>query len=115
MPGTLLLAVCPMGPDRGKIGELARLRISVTGWAPGGTASQEAGGQPGLATIEPAQQIIPAQGQAWRAVRILIFDHDPTRVFRDLQRVQAPSGEFLWICPDHYTEYDPSLPSIPGG
>jgi internalin A len=77
--------------------------------------SQEAGGQPGLATTESALQITPAQGQAWRAVRILIFKHDPTRAFGDLRRVQAPSGEFLWICPDHYTEYDPGLPSIPGG
>jgi Leucine-rich repeat (LRR) protein len=76
--------------------------------------SQEAGGQPGLTTIESVQQITPAQGQAWRAVRILLFEHDPTRGFGDLRRVQAPSGEFLWICPDHYAEYDPGLPSIPG-
>jgi GTPase SAR1 family protein len=73
----------------------------------------EAADQEDLATVGPARQIVPAQGQAWRAVRILIFEHDPTRAFGDLRRVQAPSGDLLWICPDHYPEYDPGLPSIP--
>ena len=75
---------------------------------------QEAEGQQGFASVESASQITPAQGQAWRAVRILILEHDPMRAFGDLRRVQAPSGDFLWICPDHYTEYDPGLPTIPG-
>ena len=76
--------------------------------------SQESADEPDIATIGSTHQITQAQGQAWRAVRILIFEHDPTRAFGDLRRVQAPSGEFLWICPDHYPEYDPGLPSIPG-
>jgi internalin A len=66
-----------------------------------------------LATIDSAGQISPAQGQAWRAARILIFENDPARSFGDLRRFQAPSGEFLWICPGHYAEYDPGLPNIP--
>lgn len=55
-----------------------------------------------------------AHGQALRAVRVAIFEHDHAHAFGDLRRVQAPSGEFLWVCPDHYTDYDPGLPSVPG-
>ncbi|HET7013461.1 MAG TPA: COR domain-containing protein [Streptosporangiaceae bacterium] len=57
--------------------------------------------------------LAPAQGQAWRAIRTVIFEHDPTHSFGDLRRVQASSGEFLWVCPDHYSDYDPGLPAIP--
>ncbi len=58
-------------------------------------------------------QLTPAQGQALREARLLIFDRDRARKFGGLRRVQAPSAEFLWVCPDHYTEYDPGLPRIP--
>jgi len=44
---------------------------------------------------------------------MLIFANDPARAFGDLRRVQAPSGDFLWVCTDHYPEYDPGLPVIP--
>jgi GTPase SAR1 family protein len=54
-----------------------------------------------------------AQGQALRAVRVLLFEHDRMRSFGDLRRVQAPSGDVLWVCPGHYTDYDPGLPVIP--
>jgi internalin A len=75
------------------------------------TASMGQAAEPG--TIQSDRQLTPAQGQAWRAARELIFEHDPARAFGDLRRVQAPSGEFLWICPHHYAEYDPGLPAIP--
>jgi internalin A len=65
-----------------------------------------------LINRESANQLTPAQGQAWRALRVVIFEHDRERAFGDLRRVQASSGEFLWICPDHYADYDPGLPSI---
>lgn len=68
----------------------------------------------GLDTVSPGNQLSPAQGEAWRAVRALLFEYDPARTFGDLRRVQAPSGEFLWVCQDHYPEYDPGLPRIPG-
>ena len=67
---------------------------------------------PGLNTESPRNQLSPAQGEAWRAVRALLFEHDPARSFGDLRRVQAPSGEFLWVCREHYPDYDPGLPSI---
>ena len=65
-----------------------------------------------LKARESASQLTPAEGQSARAVRRLLFEHDPARAFGDLRRVQAPSGDFLWVCTDHYSEYDPGLPVI---
>ena len=67
----------------------------------------------GLDSAAPDGQLSPAQGKAWRAVRELLLKNDTARAFGDLRRVQASSGEFLWVCPDHYPEYDPGLPMIP--
>ena len=50
--------------------------------------------EPDFAALETSRQISPAEGAAWRAVRLLIFEHDPTRAFGDLRRVQAPSGDY---------------------
>jgi hypothetical protein len=58
-------------------------------------------------------QLNPAEGQALRSFRALLFQNDPMRMFGGMRRVQAPAGEFLWVCPDHYPEYDPGLPDIP--
>jgi internalin A len=52
------------------------------------------------------------QGAALRAVRQLLLTLDQARGFGDLRRVVAPAGEFLWVCPKHYPEYDPGLPTI---
>ena len=54
----------------------------------------------------------PAEGDALRALRVLIFEHDRLRKFGGLRRVQASSGDFMWVCPRHYTEYDPGLPTV---
>ena len=75
-------------------------------------------GQPArdLAMPAPAQlagQLAPAEGDALRALRVLIFEEDPQRRFGGLRRVQSPSGDFLWVCPIHYIEYDPGLPPVP--
>ncbi len=58
-------------------------------------------------------RLSPAEGQALRSFRTLLFRKDPMRAFGGLRRVQAPAGELLWVCPDHYPEYDPGLPDIP--
>jgi internalin A len=68
--------------------------------------------QPDLTGIGAGSQMTSAQGAAWRALRSFLLKHDPWRAFGDLRRVQAPSGEFLWVCPVHQTEYDPGLPKI---
>ncbi|WFE40262.1 COR domain-containing protein [Micromonospora sp. WMMD998] len=48
----------------------------------------------------------------FRAVRELLFDLDPARDFAGLRRVVSESGDFLWVCPDHYSVYDPGLPEL---
>jgi hypothetical protein len=75
--------------------------------------AQKIEGQGELVIPSSARELTPAEGQAARAIRVLLFEHDHARAFGDLRRVQAPSGEFLWVCADHYPEYDPGLPSIP--
>jgi internalin A len=59
------------------------------------------------------QRLTRAEGQAMRAVRHIIFEKDPSHAFGDMRRVQSPSGDLLWVCADHYYEYDPGLPVLP--
>ncbi|MER7455783.1 COR domain-containing protein [Micromonospora sp. NPDC126480] len=61
----------------------------------------------------PNNELTKAEGQALRSLRALLFKYDEGRAFGDLRRVQAPSGELLWVCPRHYHEYDPGLPQLP--
>jgi Leucine-rich repeat (LRR) protein/GTPase SAR1 family protein len=70
--------------------------------------------QPELAPSESAHQLTPAEGAAARAIRVVLFEHDHVQAFGGLRRVQTPSADFVWVCADHYPEYDPGLPSIPG-
>jgi hypothetical protein len=67
----------------------------------------------GFIDHESASLLAPAQGEAARALRMLLFEHDHMRAFGALRRVQATSGDFLWVCTNHYADYDPGLPSIP--
>jgi internalin A len=53
------------------------------------------------------------EGQGLRGLRSLLFDKDQSRTFGGLRRVQAATGDFLWVRPDHYRGYDPGLPVIP--
>jgi len=64
-------------------------------------------------TVPPTSQITAAEGEALRAPRVIIFEHDRTRRFGGLRRIQDPSGDFLWVCPHHRVEYDPGLPTLP--
>lgn len=57
-------------------------------------------------------QLTVAQGEALRALRAIIFEHDRLRAFGDLRRVQTSAGDLLWVCKDHYHEYDPGLPKV---
>jgi internalin A len=68
-----------------------------------------------LISIELASQLSEAQGQALRGIRVILFEHDHARAFGDLRRVQAPSGDFLWVCAKHYSYYDPGLYGAPRG
>jgi internalin A len=72
------------------------------------------GDGPGLADRDgDAGKLSPAEGQALRAVRQVVFENDPLHAFGDMRRVQAPAGDLLWVCPAHYPEYDPGLPTLP--
>ncbi|GLY24443.1 COR domain-containing protein [Micromonospora sp. NBRC 101691] len=66
-----------------------------------------------LEGIPPTNELTKAEGQALRGLRALLFRYDESRLFGDLRRVQAPSGELLWVCPRHYQQYDPGLPDLP--
>ena len=59
-------------------------------------------------------QLTAAEGRALRALRIMLFDHDSLREFGGLRRVITPPGDLVWVCSDHYIDYDPGLPIIPG-
>ena len=74
------------------------------------TLDQDRGG---FSITGPVGQLTAAQGQALRAVRAVLFRNDQLRVFGGMRRVLTPSGDFLWVCPDHYPEYDPGLPTVP--
>lgn len=67
---------------------------------------------PGSGTTATSGQLTAAEGEALRALRAVIFKHDPLRAFGGLRRLQAPSGDLLWICENHYREYDPGMPVI---
>jgi internalin A len=64
-------------------------------------------------TIEGRSGLTRAEGAGLRAFRILLLEEDKTRQFGGLRRIRSSSGDFLWVCTDHYTEYDPGLPSLP--
>ena len=57
--------------------------------------------------------VASAEGAEFRALRELLLELDPARFFGGLRRVLTPEGDYLWICPPHYREYDPGLPKLP--
>jgi internalin A len=62
---------------------------------------------------EVTGQLTAAEGEALRAVRAILFEHDQLRAFGGMRRVLTPSGDQPWVCPHHYPYYDPGLPTIP--
>jgi hypothetical protein len=55
-------------------------------------------------------RLTPAAGAYLRGVRHLLDEIDGFRSYGGLERVQAPSGEVLWVCKEHAAEYNPGLP-----
>ncbi|MBC8869683.1 MAG: hypothetical protein H8E44_09715 [Planctomycetes bacterium] len=43
----------------------------------------------------------------------LLLELDPAKTWGNLRRVLTPTGDYLWLCPTHYREYDPGLPVLP--
>ena len=62
---------------------------------------------------QASSDLTPAEGEALRALRIVLFQLDKMQAFGGLLRVQAPSGDFLWVCAEHHRDYDPGLPVLP--
>lgn len=52
----------------------------------------------------------PSQGEGLRLLRAFLFKVDELRAFGGLRRALAQSGEYVWVCPEHYARYDPGLP-----
>ena len=67
----------------------------------------------GASLTDVGTRLSPAEGEALQAVRTLLFERDLTRTFGGLRRVVEPSGDSLWVCEEHYPEYDPGLPKVP--
>ena len=80
-------------------------------------------GIPNVPKMDPAAELqsdgatghpIFAENEGLRALRAILLEHDRLQKFGGLRRVQDFSGDFLWVCNDHYSKYDPGLPVIPG-
>jgi internalin A len=57
--------------------------------------------------------LTPAEGAALRRLRELLLELDPSRGFCGLRRVLSPTGDYIWLCAEHYVTYEPSLPTLP--
>jgi hypothetical protein len=89
----------------------AHLQIMSTLVADLPTSTERQASEEGLG--DAIGQLTAAEGRALRALRAILFEHDQFRAFGGLRRVQAPSGDLLWVCTDHYPDYDPGLPIVP--
>lgn len=89
----------------------ARLQVMTTLVAdlPGDMECKPGGGN----VDQAADRLSTIEGQGLPALRAILFEHDELRAFGGMRRVQASSGDLMWVCPDHYREYDPGLPIVP--
>jgi internalin A len=54
-----------------------------------------------------------AEGAGLRALRALLGDLDPNRIFGGLLVARTAANDLLWICPDHYQRYVQPRPVLP--
>ena len=62
---------------------------------------------------DATDQLSEAEGAGVRELHALLLELDPAKTWGSLRRAMAPTGEYLWLCPVHYREYDPGLPVLP--
>ena len=62
--------------------------------------------------LAPAWNRSSAEGAGLRELHSLLLDLDPGKTWGNLRRVLTPTGDYLWLCPTHYREYDPGLPVL---
>ena len=67
-------------------------------------------GAPGI-----ARRKTRVEGSGIRELHALLDSLDPSRKWGGLRRVLTSAGDYLWLCEDHYKDYDPGLPEIPIG
>jgi internalin A len=62
-------------------------------------------------------QLTTAEGRGLRALRALLVDQEGAMfgTFGGLRRALTPAGDWVWVCPRHYGDYDPGLPVLPAG
>jgi hypothetical protein len=60
-----------------------------------------------------ASGLTRVEGAGLRAFRELLLELDEAKEFRHLRRVNSMAGDFFWVCPAHYSSYDPGLPRLP--
>ena len=53
-----------------------------------------------------------AEGAGLRELHSLLLELDPAKSWGGLKRVLTPAGDYLWLCPEHYREYEPGLPKL---
>lgn len=79
----------------------------VASTARGGDAHNES-------ALVPERLLASAEGAGLRVFRTLLFELDKSQYFGGLRRVLNPSGDYLWVCPSHYLDYDPGVPERVG-
>ena len=53
-----------------------------------------------------------AEGAALRELHSLLNELDPSRHWGGLRKVRTKTGDYLWLCPEHYKIYDPGIPKL---
>ncbi len=61
---------------------------------------------------ETDQLVTRADGAGLRELHSLLLELDPAKTWGNLKRVLTPAGDYLWLCPKHYGEYEPGLPKL---
>ncbi|BAL89268.1 hypothetical protein AMIS_40480 [Actinoplanes missouriensis 431] len=92
--------------DTGRTNEMKRLKAEID--LMGATANL----LPATAGEHKTPAGVSDEVSGFRAVRELLLQLDPARQFGGLRRVVSESGDFLWMCADHYRIYDPGLPKL---
>lgn len=53
---------------------------------------------------------VTAEGAGLRQLQALLKELDKSHDWGGLRCTLTPTGDYLWLCPKHYHEYDPGLP-----
>ena len=61
---------------------------------------------------EPNRLVSRAEGEGLRQLQSVLNELDKSRKWGGLRRVPTQTGDYLWVCKEHYREYDPGLPVL---